>query len=151
MQKLPEPSVAEVDVPRVSPAEYNVFVAGLNIGNIRLTRLVVEAPHAYTPGRALQPHMDTSHAEYVRTDAGFVVLQDLSFSGFYEGEAERAVHVEARFEASYTAEHPISDAIFEVFRATSLPLNTWPYFRELVHTVLARVGWPVLVLPVYKK
>ncbi len=138
------------DAPSITPQEYNAFISRLGLDGLRLSRLEVDAPHAYVPGRQLAPHTDAASAEYVRMENGFVVTYDLVFEGRYEAEAEPAVRIAARFEVSYSSDSPVTDAIFEVFRNTSLPLNIWPYFRELVHTALARVGWPVLVLPVHR-
>jgi hypothetical protein len=42
------------------------------------------------------------------------------------------------------------DSLFEIFRSYNLPVNVWPFFREFVHTVLARTNWPVFVLPALK-
>jgi hypothetical protein len=136
--------------PGIAPQEYNAFVTRLELDGLRLSRLEVDAPHAYVSGRQLTPHTAISSAEYVRAENGFVVTSELRFEGRYEGDAEPVVRIVARFEISYSTGLAITDEIFQIFRDTSLPLNIWPYFRELVHTALARVEWPVLVLPVYK-
>jgi len=145
-----EPVTDTQAAPSITPQEYNAFISRLELDGIRLSKLEVDAPHAYVPGRQLAPHTDITSAEYVRTENGFVVLYDLKFEGRFEGEAEPVVRITARFEVNYSTGRAVTDEIFEVFRNTSLPLNIWPYFRELVHTALARVGWPVLVLPVHK-
>jgi hypothetical protein len=60
------------------------------------------------------------------------------------------VLIRAEFEVRYSTAQRMTDEIFNEFGRRNLPLNTWPYFREFVHAALARTGWPVFVLPVYK-
>jgi hypothetical protein len=44
----------------------------------------------------------------------------------------------------------MTDEMFGVFSKTSLPLNTWPYFREFANSIMTRMGLPGVVLPVLK-
>lgn len=136
--------------PGISPKDYNAFIAKLDLESIRLARLEITALHAYAAGRPLIPFISTDRTEYVGAEQAFVVSCDLRFEGRYEDEAEPVISVAARFEIGYNADRPMTDAIFTIFKQTSLQLNTWPYFRELVQSSLARAGWPVLVLPVYR-
>jgi preprotein translocase subunit SecB len=40
---------------------------------------------------------------------------------------------------------------FGVFVQVNLPVNTWPYFREFVHSTVSRMGLPPVVLPLVKR
>lgn len=51
---------------------------------------------------------------------------------------------------TYSSEIPMTDEIFRTFKENSLPLTTWPYFREFVHNSFARMDWIGLVAPAYK-
>lgn len=134
---------------RVPAGVYNEFISGLDLRNIRLVRADIDAP-GLPERRTLQPQLRIEEATYVNGDAEVRITHHLFFGGFYEDEKEEAVRIRAQFEVTYSAAERMSDEIFAEFKARNLPLNTWPYFREFVHTALARVGWPVLVLPVYK-
>lgn len=42
------------------------------------------------------------------------------------------------------------EEIIERFIKTNLPINVWPYARELVSSTSTRMGFPPLFLPLYK-
>ncbi len=51
----------------------------------------------------------------------------------------------------YSSEKKITDDIFGLFKEVNLPVNTWPYFREYVHSCMGRLNLPPLVLPALKR
>lgn len=55
------------------------------------------------------------------------------------------------FCVSYSSQVPMTDQVFDIFKERSLPLTTWPYFREFVHNMFGRVGWIGLVPPAFKR
>lgn len=55
------------------------------------------------------------------------------------------------FCVSYSSQIPMTDEVFDTFKEHSLPLTTWPYFREFVHNMFGRVGWIGLVPPLFKR
>jgi hypothetical protein len=55
------------------------------------------------------------------------------------------------FCVSYSSQIPMTDEVFAIFREHSLPLTTWPYFREFVHNMFARLGWIKLIPPAFKR
>lgn len=133
---------------RVTPEVYNAFIAGLDLVSVRLAGAEIRA--ASTPERRqLLPTVEQS-ARFTHEHEHVVIVHVLTFSGSYENEDEPAVFIRAEFEVRYSTQERMTTKIFTEFRRRNLPLNTWPYFREFVHAVLARTGWPVFVLPVYK-
>lgn len=44
----------------------------------------------------------------------------------------------------------VEDSVIEKFLEKNLPINIWPYMRELVSSLTVKMGYPSLVLPVYK-
>jgi hypothetical protein len=132
----------------VSATVYNAFIDGVDLHSIRLAGADIRAPG--TPTRKkLVPGISES-SRYDNHDAQVIVTHELVFSGMYSGEDQPAVSIRAEFEVRYTSLQRMTEEIFDEFRLRNLPLNTWPYFREFVHAALARTGWPVFVLPVYK-
>jgi hypothetical protein len=55
------------------------------------------------------------------------------------------------FCVSYSSQIPMTDEAFDVFKEHSLPLTTWPYFREFVHNMFTRLGWIRLIPPAFKR
>lgn len=135
---------------RTVPVEtYNAFILGLEIVSIRLVRASIEAESIPEHRRTL-PKTHLVSARYTNADEQVVVIHELAFTGTYEGESAPEVSVRAEFEVRYSSAQRMTKEIFAEFRRRNLPYNTWPYFREFVHAALARVGWPMFVLPVYK-
>lgn len=128
---------------------YNAFIAGLDLVGIRLVRARIEARS--TPERRhLVPGLPEPGARFENQEGHVLVFHDLVFAGTYEDDQEPAVSIEAEFEVKYSSAERMTNELFAEFRQRNLPLNTWPYFREFVHAALARTGWPVFVLPVYR-
>lgn len=133
----------------VTPEVYNAFIEGVDLVSLRLVRAEIEA--ASTPThKQIVPRTRVYGASFANEEGVVSVVHQLGFTGTYQGENEPAVLIRADFEVRYSTAERMTDEIFAEFRRRNLPLNTWPYFREFVHAALARTGWPVMVLPVYK-
>lgn len=133
---------------RVTAAVYNEFIAGVDLHSIRLAGADIRARAAPARKKLLPAIRESSRFE--NHEDHVVVIHELTFSGTYKDQTEPAVSIRAEFEVRYASSVRMTDAIFLEFQRRNLPLNTWPYFREFVHAALARTGWPVFVLPVYK-
>ena len=135
-------------LPPVTVAVYNEFIDGVELVSIRLAAGEIRA--ASTPERRrLVPRIE-QQSRFTNEEDHVVVTHELTFAGAYDDEAAPAVLIRAELEVRYSSSQRMTNAIFREFRSRNLPLNTWPYFREFVHAALARTGWPVYVLPVYK-
>ena len=68
--------------------------------------------------------------------------------------APEVVHIEAKFALIYgvkTAPPPAERAkVFEAFVAVNGVYNAWPYLREVVSSMAARLGAPPVLLPVFR-
>jgi hypothetical protein len=97
-------------------------------------------------------HIGLDRAQYEVADGGFTAHHSLTFlcGEGPELDFDRAVTIRADYAVEYASPLPMTDAYFETFRALNLPLNTWPYFREFVHSTLARAGWPPTTLPAFR-
>jgi hypothetical protein len=150
MQNAPEPSGGAVsttsELPAASPDEYNSFLSKVDLRSIRLAQCSVDARNRYD-GSTLTPQVQEGTTTFEVIEGGFVVLHELMFSGTPEHGNTQPVNIKAAFELEYSSEFQITPNLFVVFRQHNLPVNVWPFFREFVHTVLARANWPVFVLP----
>jgi preprotein translocase subunit SecB len=52
---------------------------------------------------------------------------------------------------SIDALETFSEEYIEFFIKNNVPINIWPYARELVSSITTRMGFPVLVIAPYKK
>lgn len=54
------------------------------------------------------------------------------------------------FRLRYSSNEPLTEDFLEIFRKRNVPLNTWPFFRELVQSITQRMNLPPLTLPLLK-
>ena len=66
-------------------------------------------------------------------------------------EKKSALKIEATYIAVFDSVKEITDDFFDVYKEISLPLNIWPFFRELVNSTTARMNVPPLTLPLLKR
>jgi hypothetical protein len=147
----PREPVGAATVPEASGvADYNAFISGLELQQIRLGAAEIDAPRP-PEQRRIVPVVQLDDAAYTNDDGHISVRQTLRLDGTYEGESDATLRIRATYEVRYTANTPMTDAIFAEFRYRNLPVNVWPYFREYLQSTLCRVGWPVLTLPAFKR
>lgn len=137
--------------PPVSPEEYNEFIGGIELQQIRLA--AAELTSSEPPEKAVGLRADIQYAEprYDEVEGGFRASQTYNFTGRVESDPDTAIRVSTTFQLQYSSATPITPALFSVFCNLNLPLNSWPYFREYVQNALARTGWPSTVLPAFKR
>jgi hypothetical protein len=66
--------------------------------------------------------------------------------------AEREIFVEAEFQLRYRVNEAFvaSEGELRWFAELNATLNSWPYWRELVQTVIGRAGIGSLTLPLWR-
>jgi hypothetical protein len=132
-------------------ARYDAFIGSLDLQDVRISHAEIDAPDAFSGAAhgGLQAHVSTASG-YREEESTFVVWSTLVFEGRRVDEEQPKVRVSATVEVSYAVGQSVTDDLFAVFSERNLPLNTWPYLREFVQNALARAGWPVYTLPVFK-
>jgi hypothetical protein len=135
---------------RVGAAEYNAFIASLELQQIRLAAAEIYAPNP-PEQRQIAPILQMDDATFLNEEERIKVRQALRFIGNYQDEPTPALRVKATYEVTYTASEAMTEELFEEFRHRNLPVNVWPYYREYLQSTLCRVGWPVLTLPAFKR
>lgn len=133
----------------VDPVRYNRFIEGIELDNVRFVLADMNAPRL-PDGRKIRPEVELFSDGYVNGEGWFRVNHRLNFSGHHEDDGLEALHVNAVLEAQYRSAVPMVDSIFAEFQRVNLPLNTWPYFREFLQSMLVRAGWPPFVLPAFR-
>ena len=68
-----------------------------------------------------------------------------------EEEKDFVIKISVAFCLVYTSSSPLEDDFFDVFKEMSLPVNSWPYFREFIQSMTQRMNIPPLTLPLVKR
>jgi hypothetical protein len=51
---------------------------------------------------------------------------------------------------TFSSDIPINKDIFDIFKILTVPLHSWPYAREFIHSTIVRLGLPPAILPLLK-
>ena len=67
-------------------------------------------------------------------------------------ETKPYLSIEATFVLTYSAEsfEDLSDENLQAFATTNGVYNAWPYWREYVQSTVTRMGFPPIVVPVFR-
>lgn len=137
------------ETPReVSAAEYAAFISQIELLAVWLKMARVVNHHGPKPPlQALFTVADD--ATWEPSPDGFRVYHHYNVR-VVSDEAPLA-EMEVTFGLDFQSAEPPSDRLFAVFREVNLPVNTWPYLREFVGTMTARMNWLTTTLPTLKR
>jgi hypothetical protein len=119
--------------------------------NARFARASIDAPRLFVAkkGRQLNPVVEID-GTFINFASGFVVTATLEFRGEYEQEGTAAITAAAELELLFRSDISMTEEFFETFKRSTLPIYSYPYFREFLHSAIGRTGWPVYTLPTFR-
>ena len=124
--------------------EYNMFLQGLDLVHIALKRVeAVHHPHLLVAENL--PIRIVTKSDYDYKDEKMKVT--LHFRVVAKNKKKHALKIEGEYLLLYNSKQPATDWLFELYDEDVLPLNIWPFIRELVHSMTIRMGLPPLTLP----
>ena len=132
---------------KIDPKLYSKILKGIEFKKIYLTELKSEINHDL-----LQDNIKINieyEAEYKNFDTGFNVIVKYHIDAVNKND-ETAIHFDIIYNLEFNSESEISEGFFEIYKDLSLPLNVWPFVRELVNSVTSRMYIPPLTLPLFK-
>lgn len=136
---------------QISPEEYRVFIQGLTLRDVRLTRGSYHSERTEITPTKHTLRVD-EEATFALLSGGFEVRHAYTLLLVNKGTEETCCgRIEAEFALRFDSETPLTAEIFEIFRQVNLGMNTWPYWREFVQAGAARMNWPAITLPLLKQ
>jgi len=138
----------------VSPKEYREFIKGIELEDIFFSKtnfeLLVFNRDFWREKININiienaKLLDRNSEKFVVTHKYNLVISNSA------NKEEKFLKISANLIVEYSTKKEITEEIFELFRKINLPLNTWPYFREYVHSCMGRLNIPPLILPVLKR
>lgn len=140
------PARAEQDV---TPEQYNAFITGVQLRHIELAQVSARAERSDLSELAVRVGSHFMIKSSGQNDTAFTVEASLQLD-FVTDEDVSLGEFSCLYRLEYGTEIPLNDAIFKVFSERNVPLNIWPFLRELVMSTTQRFGWSGFVLPAYK-
>ncbi len=131
----------------VTKPNYNGFIKGLDIKNIRLVSATIENMDCnYFPSSAVVKWRMAANFE--NKDGEINVFHRYNVRVLEQGKEVKA-KMAMKFCVTYNSQAPMTEELFKRFKDSNLPINTWPYFREFVHSIISRMGWPPFIAPTF--
>lgn len=132
----------------VSPAEYAAFIEGIKLQRLWLVEAVIRNyAGPKTPAEALLRVVDDP--DWYETEDGFRAQSHYKVR--VTANEEPQAEIDVTFAVDFASPTPMSDDLFDFFGFVNLPLNTWPFLREFVHTAFGRMDWVPFALPAVKR
>ncbi|NOX89100.1 MAG: hypothetical protein GXO77_08740 [Calditrichaeota bacterium] len=133
---------------KLSPEEYRKILNGIELKNILLIDLKASIKHELlSEGMKIDIKDD---AQYEYDDDKFIVTNKYILKA-KNNDKKIVIKIEATFILVFESGFEITDDFFNIYKDISLPLNVWPFFRELVNSVTSRMNIPPLTLPLLKR
>jgi hypothetical protein len=102
----------------------------------------------------MKPGMEVAintKAQYKYVKDNIVIEHSYILSSKHSGGKIKMLEIEATFKLELISKQPFTDEFFEIYKDSSLMLNTWPFFREFVNSITSRMDIPPLTLPFIKR
>jgi len=136
-----------------SPEEYQAFLQGLELRHVRLIELRVKTLDD-NPKPADSIVSVEGDTEFAPTESGFEArtIYRVSFSERNSGQELGTIEAiyGFRYESEVKPNDEGAEAYFDIFSDVNMPVNSWPFMRELTYNMMARMGWTPFALPLLK-
>ncbi|HXK48852.1 MAG TPA: protein-export chaperone SecB [Clostridiales bacterium] len=135
------------EMEKITPEEYSEILKGIQLVNISLLKLNSSIDKKnFGDKLTIDIKVEMS---YEKVSGGFFSVSAYKITAKNKND-EITLEFEITYRADFNSVKEITDSFFEVYKNVSLPLNTWPFVRELVNSTTARMNIPPLTLPLFK-
>ncbi|MFJ8099433.1 protein-export chaperone SecB [Lysinibacillus sp. NPDC096212] len=128
---------------------YQELIKNIDIRQVNLKNLSVESSNKIEQENI---KISVSHdvIKYEREKDKFSVLTEFEVQGLIE--EQKVFNIYFILELSYSLEASITfeEQYIDFFTKNNVPVNAWPYARELVSNLTLRMGLSALILPVLR-
>ncbi|MCE7929106.1 MAG: hypothetical protein DYG91_11500 [Chloroflexi bacterium CFX7] len=132
----------------ITPDQYAAFIQQLELESIWLADASVRNDAGPAMPEEARIVFEPLESQFELIDGGFECYHEYGLQIHSEGT--RIAEIMATLGVRFRSGESMTNELFEPFREVNLPVNTWPFFREFVHTTLGRFGWVPFTLPAFK-
>ncbi len=136
---------------RPDPEKYREFIKAVELRNIKLielnTRIVEKQP---TSDDALKVSIKTTDEYKIFND---ILIFYVNYTLAMKQSKKVVLKIKAKYDITYKLlkKIEIDEEVIDFFSKINLPLNVWPFFRELCNDVTAKMRISPIVLPLLKR
>lgn len=132
---------------KITPQEYSKQLKCLELANIVLKDIKVTLKTHELTGRNTY-HFDEKTELLILDEKSALV--EVAYSIKAKSGRKIVADMKAKYLVGFTTSKKLSNEFFVLYNHYSLPIQTFPYFRECVHSLFNRMGLPPLLLPLRK-
>ena len=135
--------------PKMPPDEYRRLLDQVNLQSIFMDACSVKTRREKL---ASNMRLDVRHktSYQIEDDSHAKVISDYEIVATKTTRKEFAVKIGCAYRVTLTSESAFSEEFLDIYADVNLQVNTWPYFREFVQSMLQKAGLPPLTLPFLK-
>ncbi len=132
---------------KIPPKKYNELLQHINLRDIFVTEINSKLFERNFPGSAkLQFDESTNLKDFGEDLVEIEVLYKLKA----KNGRKKVFDILIKYSVLFELDKEVPEEFFMIYSKHSLPLQTFPYFREYINTILSRMGLPQLILPLRK-
>lgn len=87
---------------------------------------------------------------HIEDDNRATLISDYEIVATSTTKKEFAVKIGCAYQVVLMSASQFSEEFIDIYSQVNLPMNTWPYFREFVQSMIQKAGLPPLTLPFLK-
>jgi len=80
----------------------------------------------------------------------FAILNDYELAASTKPKNDVPLRITGTFKLVYSSANQPTREFLQKFAVRNSTFNSWPYFRELIQSIIQRMNLPLLVLPLLK-
>lgn len=136
---------------KIDPKSYAQILRGIKLGEIYLESCSVTHKRENLVGQKGLEVFIRDRASYKQDNGRVKVTHKYYLTAQKPEIQDFALKISTTFCLVYITDSPFKKEFFEIFKNRSLPLNSWPYFREFVQNMTQRMNIPPITLPWVKR
>ncbi|MBE1556431.1 protein-export chaperone SecB [Sporosarcina limicola] len=129
--------------------KYQDLINDIDIDEIILRNLAVNNPSELLQEN-IQISTEHSISDYRREGDLFKVLTEFVVNGTGSSQDIFSIHFTLEVVYKLDKQYNFENQYFDLFTQNNVPVNVWPFARELVSNLTMRMGLPPLLLPVLR-
>lgn len=132
---------------KISPKKYNEYLKHVDIADIYLKDFKSTLSTRIFEGKANLQFEET--VKLISYREKYAIMENSYLIKAKTGR-KNIFKIEATYTVVFKTEKELPKGFFEIYNTHSLPLQTFPYLRELVNSTISKMGLPPLILPLRK-
>lgn len=135
---------------QIAPELYRNILNGLELKNLFMTSCNSSIDRNNI-GTDVKIKID-DEASFTKSEKNEIeITQKYSIEAKNQTSKKKFLNIRCEYSFIYTSKEDFTVEFFEIFKRANLPINSWPFFRELVYNITSRMYIPPIALPLVKR